>query len=144
MWRFESGIPVDVLVCDWQLAKVFNPLADLSFMLFTCCGSTTRKNCQDQMLECYVEKVRNVLHEMGLNMNVSFDELVSSYKQDGIFWGLLNLVFLAPAVADLKASFCALGAGTSSDNDLFYVRYLESVLESAHVVIDNVKCGAWL
>jgi len=61
----ETGIPVEVILMDFQIFQEACPTTDIAYFLFTSASRTIRKEHEDDLLQLYHKTVCDLLESLG-------------------------------------------------------------------------------
>ncbi|XP_058455387.1 uncharacterized protein LOC131432854 [Malaya genurostris] len=65
LFRYQDGVPGEVVLLDWQLARYGSPALDLLYFLFCCTDSSFREKHYDEMVRIYHTALKDLLEELG-------------------------------------------------------------------------------
>jgi RNAse (barnase) inhibitor barstar len=77
----NETLPVKVAILDWQIAKYFSPICDLSYFLFACISKEDIEDL-DEILKVYHKSLTSYLNKMGTDSNVyPLDTFLADWKK---------------------------------------------------------------
>ncbi|KXJ79322.1 hypothetical protein RP20_CCG001259 [Aedes albopictus] len=153
LFKHENGIPVDIRLLDWQIARYASPVLDLMYFLFTASTKRLRDQHYETFLNVYHQSLSDFLRRLGSDPEKLFPRtaLDEQLRQFGRF-GLLMAVMLLPIITtksedvpDLEemAEKMESGADLAGDMDKFRSESTEDIYKEKIVGCcqDMVRLG---
>uniref|UniRef100_A0A9I3FGY1 CHK kinase-like domain-containing protein n=1 Tax=Anopheles epiroticus TaxID=199890 RepID=A0A9I3FGY1_9DIPT len=97
MFRYEEGIPKEIVLLDWQVTRYVTPVQDLVYFIFCCTDADFRSKYYYEMIDIYYTSLSTMLaklqHDAGeLFPRAALDEQLRVFGRYGILMGM----FLVP------------------------------------------------
>lgn len=99
LFKHENGIPVDIRLLDWQIARYASPVLDLMYFLFTASTKRFRDKHYETLLDIYHQSLSSFMRRLGSDPEKLFPRkaLDDQLKKFGRF-GLFMAVMLLPVI----------------------------------------------
>uniref|UniRef100_A0A182K9B0 CHK kinase-like domain-containing protein n=1 Tax=Anopheles christyi TaxID=43041 RepID=A0A182K9B0_9DIPT len=97
MFRYEEGIPQEIVLLDWQVMRYVTPVQDLVYFIFCCTDGEFRRKYYHEMIDVYYSSLSTMLAKLQHDASQLFpraalDEQLRVFGRYGILMGM----FLVP------------------------------------------------
>uniref|UniRef100_A0A904A6D6 CHK kinase-like domain-containing protein n=1 Tax=Anopheles quadriannulatus TaxID=34691 RepID=A0A904A6D6_ANOQN len=97
MFRYEEGIPKEIVLFDWQVMRYVTPVQDLMYFIFCCTDGEFRRKYYHEMIDIYYASLSTMLTKLQHEASELFPRAVLD-EQLLVFgrYGILMGMFLVP------------------------------------------------
>ncbi|EDV99604.1 uncharacterized protein LOC6565469 [Drosophila grimshawi] len=83
----ESGVPQEIIIIDYQLARCASVVLDITFFIYSCTSQELRETHYDDLLRAYLESAQALISDLGGDAEsiISWQSLQDELMQFGRF-----------------------------------------------------------